>query len=209
MLILSDKEEEPHLLDKEEQPRSSDIDGEEKETNDEEDDGVFLRSDDIEKEKDMKNLTREVQVIRLQTIRQESVVRDEEFEAEQHELNNPRKCSSELQLKQCLFHRVVFIHEIRMMKMRDEATFVDIDDFLRLYTGDYLLLENVVECFDLVELLFCIYNSKSRKFHLIRTRVNRQNYRRLEQMKNHFVKFDYKNRDLEVVQNGCSCYYHL
>lgn len=176
---------------------SSDIDGEEEESVD---DTIVV------KEKDMKNLTREVRVVKLHTIRQESSNGDKECEGEQ---DNPKKRASELQLQHCLFHRVHYVHEMRMMKMREEATFIDIDDFLKLYSGDYLLLENVLECFELIELVFCVYNSKSQKFHLIRTRVNRQNSRKLELMKNHFVQFDFKNRYLKIVENVCSCYYHL
>lgn len=71
---------------------------------------------------------------------------------------------SEFHLNQCLYHRTTFIHGIRLMKKRDEASFVDFDDFMKLYLGDHLLIEDVVEFFELLEVLFCNYNVNYKNF---------------------------------------------
>ena len=92
--------------------------------------------------------------------------------------------------------------------MRNESVVVELDDILRLYSGDYLLLENVIEYFDILELLLRVYNAKSKSFYLVTTRVNRQRYWQVIRMKNHFVKIDYDTKEISVVESHCECYFH-
>lgn len=73
--------------------------------------------------------------------------------------------SSSFHLNQCLYHQSACIHEIRLAKVREEASFIDFNDFVNLYSGDYLFIENMIEYLDLLEVIFCIYNTKSHEFH--------------------------------------------
>ena len=119
-----------------------------------------------------------------------------------------KKRGNEFKLEQCLYHRVQCTHQLCLMKMRNESAVVELDDILRLYSGDYLLLENVIEYFDILELLFRVYNEKSKSFYLITTRVNRHRYWQVIRMKNHFVKIDYDTKEISVVDSHCNCYFH-
>ena len=119
-----------------------------------------------------------------------------------------KKRGNEYKLEQCLYHRVQCTHQLCLMKMRNESVVVELDDILRLYSGDYLLLENVIEYFDILELLLRVYNAKSKSFYLVTTRVNRQRYWQVIRMKNHFVKIDYDTKEISVVESHCECYFH-
>lgn len=127
-------------------------------------------------------------------------------EKEEEESMIPVK-HSEFHLNQCSYHHTMCIHEIRLAKKREEASFVDFDDFVKLYSGDYLFVENVIEFLDLLEVILCIYNSKSRKFHMIRTRLNRQAYWEVISMKSQFVHLNHKKRSLKLIRQACHCYY--
>ena len=132
----------------------------------------------------------------------------EEMKFVKNEEDVSKKRGNEYKLEQCLYHRVQCTHQLCLMKMRNESVVVELDDILRLYSGDYLLLENVIEYFDILELLLRVYNAKSKSFYLITVRVNRHRYWQVVKMKNHFVKIDYDTKEISLVEPRCNCYFH-
>lgn len=92
-----------------------------------------------------------------------------------------------------------------LKKKTEEAIFVHFDDLMKIYSGDYLYVEDVMEYFDLLEVILCIFNMKSEEFHMIRTRLDRTKYWEMICMKGKFVYLNRRSESLKFVEKRCQC----
>ena len=111
---------------------------------------------------------------------------------------------SESRFFKCIYHRVLRLHEIRMMGKK-KISFIEFDHFVKIYTGDYLFVKDVREYLDLFEVLFVVYNCNVHKFYTIRTYLNRQKYQPVLGLKKSFVQICYETKSIEVLRKTCDC----
>ena len=104
----------------------------------------------------------------------------------------------------CQYHQMLCLHDHRMIEMKKNMTFIEFDDFVKIYSGDYLYIDDVRKCFDVYEVIFTIYNSKDHNFYKIRTFLTRQR-NNLMDLKNHLVRVCSETKSIKKMSKHCNC----
>ena len=119
--------------------------------------------------------------------------------------DKPKKRSESGGEVKCQYHRVLYLHELRMMEIKNNMPCIDFDDFVKIYSGDYLYINDVGIFLDACEVIFTIYNDKDHKFYNIRTFFKYHQHKTLMDLNNQFVQVCSKTKSIEKMRKHCNC----
>ena len=130
---------------------------------------------------------------------------EDHYVDEEKKLDKPKKRSESSGDVQCQYHQVLYLHELRLMEIKNNMPCIDFDDFVKIYSGDYLYIDDVRIFLDACEVIFTIYNGKDHKFYNIRTFLKYQRYKMLKRLKNQLVQVCSKTKSIEKMREHCNC----